>query len=60
MKNMLELGFAPKEEARWLRSMAESLFALGQTSEARNTLREAMRRDPKLTNVKRLRKKLMI
>ncbi len=60
MKTMLELGFAAKDEARWLRSMAESLWNMGQTVEARNTLAEALSRDPQLTNVKRLRKKLMV
>ncbi|MDR2794083.1 MAG: DnaJ domain-containing protein [Treponema sp.] len=58
MKYMLELGFTPKEEARWLRSMAESLFALGQLAEAQAMLRKAVERDPKLSNVKRLQKKL--
>jgi curved DNA-binding protein CbpA len=60
MKNMLGLGFTPKEEARWLRSMAESLFALDQIAEAQAMLREAIDRDPTLSNIKRLQKKLRI
>ncbi|MDR1220402.1 MAG: J domain-containing protein [Treponema sp.] len=58
MKTMLELGFTPKEEARWLRSMAESLFTLGQIADAQATLRAAIERDPALSSVKRLQKKL--
>jgi tetratricopeptide (TPR) repeat protein len=60
MKDMLGLGFTAKEEARWLRSMSDSLFTLGQAAEARDMLREAVERDPSLLKIKRLRKKLFL
>jgi tetratricopeptide (TPR) repeat protein len=60
METMLELGFPARDEARWLRSIAETLFALGETAEAQEVFRKALLRDPCLPNTKRLRKKLAV
>jgi curved DNA-binding protein CbpA len=58
MEILLELGFPPKDEARWLRSMAEALVKLGELKTAEAVFREALRRDPALPNVVQLRRKL--
>jgi tetratricopeptide (TPR) repeat protein len=55
---LLELGFSPRDEARWLRSMAETLFKAGDKASAGDLIREALRRDPGLPNAGRLREKL--
>ena len=58
MELLLELGFSPKVEARWLRSMAETLVRLGELRDAELVFREALQRDPALPNAARLRRKL--
>jgi uncharacterized protein YqgQ len=60
MEVLLELGFPPKDEARWMRSMAETLVRLGELKDAETVFREALRRDPALPNVKQLRRKLNV
>jgi curved DNA-binding protein CbpA len=60
MRTLLELGFSVKEEVRWMRSMAESLFSLGSVDEARSVFHKALSLDPSLQSAKRLRKKLMV
>jgi curved DNA-binding protein CbpA len=60
MELLLELGFPPKEEARWMRSMAEALLGMGEQQEAEQIFREALRRDPALPNVIQLRRKLNV
>jgi curved DNA-binding protein CbpA len=57
---LLGLGFPPKDEARWLRSMAETLMHLGRRNGAEAVFREALKRDPALTNTVRLRRKLNV
>jgi curved DNA-binding protein CbpA len=60
MEILLELGFPPKDEARWMRSMSEALVRLGELKNAEAVFREALRRDPALPNVARLRRKLNV
>jgi curved DNA-binding protein CbpA len=60
MGALLELGFPPKDEARWMRAMAEALIRLGEIKDAEAIFREALRRDPALSNVKQLRRKLKV
>ncbi|MDR2517819.1 MAG: DnaJ domain-containing protein [Spirochaetaceae bacterium] len=58
IKSLLGLGFPPKDEARWMRSMAEALFQLGETGPAQGILQEALKRDPRLACAVQLRRKL--
>jgi curved DNA-binding protein CbpA len=58
LETLLELGFPPRDEARWLRSMAETLLKTGDKASAAALIREALRRDPGLPNAGRLREKL--
>jgi curved DNA-binding protein CbpA len=60
LETLLELGFSPRDEARWLRSMAETLLRLGEAAAAQGIIREALRRDPALPNTARLRRKLNV
>jgi curved DNA-binding protein CbpA len=57
---LLELGFPPKDEARWMRSMAEILMRQGRRNGAEAVFREALKRDPALPNVAQLRRKLNV
>ncbi|MDR2741271.1 MAG: J domain-containing protein [Treponema sp.] len=57
---LLELGFPPKDEARWMRSMAETLMRLDRRNGAEAVFREALKRDPALTNVVQLKRKLNV
>ncbi|MDR1410974.1 MAG: DnaJ domain-containing protein [Spirochaetaceae bacterium] len=60
MEILLELGFPPRDEARWMRSMSEALIRLGEIKDAEAVFREALRRDPALPNVTQLRRKLNV
>jgi tetratricopeptide (TPR) repeat protein len=60
METLLELGFSPRDEARWLRSMAETFLKMGNEAAARSLIRDALRRDPGLPNTGRLREKLRV
>jgi curved DNA-binding protein CbpA len=60
MEILLELQFPPKDEARWMRSMAETLIRLGDLGTAQGVFREALRRDPSLANAALLRRKLNV
>jgi curved DNA-binding protein CbpA len=60
METLLELGFSPRDEARWMRSMAETLIKLGEINAAQSVFREALRRDPGLPNVVQLRRRLEV
>jgi hypothetical protein len=60
MEALLDLGFSPRDEARWMRSMAETLIRLGETGAAARAFREALKRDPALPNVIQLRRKLNV
>jgi curved DNA-binding protein CbpA len=60
VETLLELGFSPRDEARWMRSMAEILLKMGDRTAAESIIREALRRDPGLPNTARLRQKLNV
>ena len=60
MEALLDLGFSPRDEARWMRSIAETLFRLGQSGAAAKVFREALKRDPSLPNTVQLRRKLHV
>ncbi|MDR1398440.1 MAG: DnaJ domain-containing protein [Treponema sp.] len=60
MESLIDLGFSSHDEARWLRSIAESLVKLGELKSAQGVFREALRRDPHLSNTARLRRKLQV
>ncbi|MDR2534426.1 MAG: J domain-containing protein [Treponema sp.] len=60
MNTLLELGFSPKDEARWMRSMAETLAQMGRISAAQKIFHEALQRDPGLSKAIQLRRKLNI
>jgi curved DNA-binding protein CbpA len=60
METLLGLGFPARDEARWMRSLAEALLALGDEAGAAHVVREAVRRDPALPKTRRLRRKLQV
>jgi tetratricopeptide (TPR) repeat protein len=60
MEALLGLQFPPKDEARWLRAMAETLVRMGDLNTAQRVFREALRRDPCLSNAMQLRRKLNV
>ena len=60
LQALLGLGFTSRDEARWMRSQAEALIHLGETNHAARIFREALKRDPGLPNVIKLRKKLNV
>jgi curved DNA-binding protein CbpA len=60
MEVLLGLGFPSKDEARWMRSLAESLLRLGERGSAEAVFREALKRDPALSNVVQLRRRLKV
>jgi hypothetical protein len=54
------LGFSPRAEARWLRSIAETLVVLGELGGAERAFKEALKRDSSLPSTKQLKKKLKV
>ncbi|MDR1950358.1 MAG: J domain-containing protein [Spirochaetaceae bacterium] len=60
LETLLELGFPPKDEARWMRSIAETLLRMGELGGAEAVFREALKRDPALSNTVLLRRKLNV
>jgi tetratricopeptide (TPR) repeat protein len=60
METLLGLGFSSHDEARWMRSMAETLLKLGDASAAELIIRGALKKDPGLPNAARLRRKLNV
>jgi curved DNA-binding protein CbpA len=60
LETLLSLEFSPHDQARWMRSMAETLLAMGEARQAEAVIREALRRDPSLPNTARLRRKLRV
>jgi curved DNA-binding protein CbpA len=60
LETLLGLGFSPRDEARWMRSMAETLLRMGEIAAAQGIIREALKRDPALPNATRLRRKLNV
>jgi curved DNA-binding protein CbpA len=60
MKMLLGLGFPPRDEARWMRSIAETLVQMGEIPAAQGVFQEALKRDPHLAKSVHLRRKLNI
>ena len=60
LEALLGLGFSARDEARWMRSMAETLAGMGEPDAASRIFREALKRDPALPNTVRLRRKLNV
>ncbi|MDR0998051.1 MAG: J domain-containing protein [Treponema sp.] len=60
METLLGLGFSPRDEARWMRSLAEALLGLGDTAAAGSVMREALKKDPALSNAAGLRRRLKV
>ena len=60
LEGLLDLGFSPRDEARWMRSVAETLVQQGESGAAARVFREALRRDPALPNTVQLRRKLHV
>jgi hypothetical protein len=60
METLLGLGFSPRDEARWMRSMAEALLGMGDDAAAGSVMREALKKDPALSNAAGLRRRLKV
>ncbi|MDR1899571.1 MAG: J domain-containing protein [Treponema sp.] len=60
LETLLSLEFPPRDEARWMRSLAEALLQMGETRQAEAVIREALRRDPSLPATARLRRRLQV
>ena len=60
MEKLLGLGFSSRDEARWMRSAAETLIQMGESGAALRVFREALKRDPALPNTVQLRRKLHV
>ncbi|MDR0450968.1 MAG: J domain-containing protein [Treponema sp.] len=60
LETLLGLGFPPRDEARWMRSMAETLLRMGDAAAAEPLMREALKKDPALSNAAGLRRKLKV
>jgi curved DNA-binding protein CbpA len=48
LRSLLQLGFPVKEEARWLKSISETLFKIGDKTGALEAYYEAKKRDAKI------------
>ena len=58
LEEALGLGYARRDEARWLKTMAEALERLGDRRGASEALRAALKRDSALSGVVQLKRKL--
>lgn len=58
LEELIDLGYSKREEARWLRSIAEALERMGDHSGAVSALRDALRRDAALPGVVQIRRRL--
>jgi tetratricopeptide (TPR) repeat protein len=56
VQDLLSIGFSAREEGRWLKSQAEALAAIGETSAARAVFQAAQKRDPAITPSAKLKK----
>jgi curved DNA-binding protein CbpA len=56
MQDLLGLGFSAREESRWLKSQAEALAVIGETSAALAVFHAARKRDPAITPSAKLKK----
>jgi len=60
MEALLDLGFSPQDEARWMRSIAETLIHMGELTDAARVFNEALKKDPGLPSTVQLRRKLRV
>jgi hypothetical protein len=60
LETLLGLGFPSRDEARWMKSLAETLLVLGDESAAEAIIREALKRDPALPKTARLRREFSL
>lgn len=60
LEELLDLGYARKDEARWLKTMAEALERSGDVRGAAEALKAALKKDPALNGVVQLRRRLGI
>jgi hypothetical protein len=60
LEEMLTLGFSSKDEARWMRSISETLLKMGEMNDAQIVFKDALKKDPGLPNTAALRRKLRI
>jgi len=60
LEEALELGYARRDEARWLKTMAEALDRQGDRRGAAEALKAALKRDASLSGVVQLKRKLGI
>jgi len=60
LEKLVSLGFSPRYEAGVFRSIAETLFRLGEFDGAGKALKEALKRNPALPNAVRLKQKLCV
>jgi hypothetical protein len=58
LEELIDVGYSRRDEARWLRSIAEALLRLGERNEAAAALQAALQRDPGLPNIVRIRRAL--
>jgi hypothetical protein len=58
LEDLIDLGYSKREEARWLRSIAEALERMGDFGASSAALREALRRDATLPGVVQIRRRL--
>jgi len=58
MEELVGLGYSRSEEARWFRTMAEASERMGDRRSAAEALRSALKRDPALSGVVQMRRRL--
>jgi len=60
LQALIGLGFSPRDEARFLRSMAETMMRMGEYNVAKQAFREALKKDPNLPGTVQLKRRLQI
>lgn len=58
MEELVGLGYARNEQARWFRTMAEACERMGDSRGASEALRSALKRDPSLSGVVQMKRRL--
>jgi hypothetical protein len=60
LQSLIGLGFPNRDEARWMRQIADTLVKEGDIEGASTVFKEALKLDPALPNTIQLRKKLKV
>jgi curved DNA-binding protein CbpA len=60
LRSLIGLGFPPADEARWMRSLSETLLRMGEKEAAGEVLKEALKSDPRLPHTALLRRSLNV